>query len=118
MGANEQFDEEAIMVTPAADGPSTVLNGETVAVLGYGNLGRTAALNLRDSKVEVHVGNRADEYADLARADGFEVAPLRVAAGADLVCVFLPDEVIPEVFARDVLPALRRGSAVIFGSGY
>jgi ketol-acid reductoisomerase len=106
------------MVNRPADGPSTALNGETVAVLGYGNLGRTAALNLRDSKVEIRVGNRDDEYADLARADGFEVVPLPVAAGADLVCVFLPDEVIPEVFARDVLPALRRGSAVIFGSGY
>ena len=118
MGANEQFDEEAIMVNRAADGPSTALNGETVAVLGYGNLGRTAALNLRDSKVEVRVGNREDEYTDLARSDGFEVVPLPVAAADDLVCVFLPDEVIPEVFTRDVGPALRRGSAAIFGSGY
>ncbi len=102
----------------AADGCSTALKDEAVAVLGYGNLGRTAALNLRDSKVEVRVGNREDEYADLARADGFEVVPLPVAAAADLVCVFLPDEVIPEVFSRDVVPALRRGSAVVFGSGY
>jgi ketol-acid reductoisomerase len=101
-----------------SDGPSTALNGEAVAVLGYGNLGRTAALNLRDSKVKVRVGNREDEYADLARADGFEVVPLPVAAAADIVCVFLPDEVIPEVFSRDVVPALRRGSAVVFGSGY
>jgi ketol-acid reductoisomerase len=46
------------------------------------------------------------------------VVPLPVAAAADLVCVFLPDEVIPEVFSRDVVPALRRGSAVVFGSGY
>jgi ketol-acid reductoisomerase len=68
------------MVNRAADGPSTALKDEAVAVLGYGNLGRTAALNLRDSKVEVRVGNREDEYADLARADGFEVVPLPVAA--------------------------------------
>jgi len=102
----------------AVDGPPTALTGEAVAVLGYGNLGRTAALNLRDSKVKVRVGNRDDEYADQARADGFEVVPLPVAAAADVVCVLLPDEVIEEVFARDVVPALRPGSAVVFGSGY
>ena len=56
------------MVNRAAE-RSTSLNGEAVSVLGYGNLGRTAALNLRDSKVKVRVGNREDEYADLARAD-------------------------------------------------
>jgi len=115
--AYEQSNQGTIMVN-LSDGPSTALNGEAVAVLGYGNLGRTAALNLRDSKVKVRVGNREDEYADLARADGFEVVPLPVAAAADIVCVFLPDEVIPEVFARDVVPALRSGSAVVFGSGY
>lgn len=106
------------MVNRAADVPPPALAGEAVAVLGYGNLGRSAALNLRDSKVEVRVGNREDEYADLARADGFEVVPLPKAAADDVVCVFLPDEVIQEVFARDVAPALRPGSAVVFGSGY
>jgi len=87
-------------------------------VLGYGNLGRSAALNLRDSGVKVRVGNRDDEYADRARADGFEVVPLATAAGDDIVFVLLPDEVIPDVFSRDVASELRPGSAVAFGSGY
>jgi ketol-acid reductoisomerase len=90
-----------------------------VAVLGYGNLGRTAALNLRDSGVKIRVGNREDDYAERARAEGFEVLPLdAAAAGADIVFVLLPDEVIPEAFAREIAPALRAGSAVAFGSGY
>ena len=101
-----------------ADVPPGALDGEAVAVLGYGNLGRSAALNLRDSGVKVRVGNRDDEYADRAKADGFEVVPLATAAGDDIVFVLLPDEVIPEVFARDVAPELRPGSAVAFGSGY
>jgi ketol-acid reductoisomerase len=87
-------------------------------VLGYGNLGRSAALNLRDSGVKVRVGNRDDEYADRARADGFEVVPLATGAGDDIVFVLLPDEVIPDVFSRDVASELRPGSAVAFGSGY
>jgi ketol-acid reductoisomerase len=94
------------------------LAGETVAVLGYGNLGRAAALNLRDSGLKVRVGNRADDYADAARADGFEVVPIGTAARDDVVFVLLPDEVIPQVFASDVAPMLRPGSAVAFGSGY
>ena len=102
----------------AGDAPPGALDGESIAVLGYGNLGRSAALNLRDSGVKVRVGNRDDEYADRARADGFEVVPLATAAGDDIVFVLLPDEVIPEVFPRDVASELRPGSAVAFGSGY
>src|SRR5262245_65581861 len=102
----------------AEDVPPGSLDGESIAVLGYGNLGRSAALNLRDSGIKVRVGNRDDQYAERARADGFEVVPLATAAGDDVVFVLLPDEVIPEVFPRDVAPELRPGSAVAFGSGY
>jgi ketol-acid reductoisomerase len=102
----------------AADAPSGGLAGESVAVLGYGNLGRSAALNLRDSGAKVRVGNREDEYAALARADGFEVVPLTEAAADTIVFVLLPDEVIPTVFAAEIAPALRAGAAVAFGSGY
>jgi ketol-acid reductoisomerase len=102
----------------AAGGGPGALAGEAVAVLGYGHLGRSAALNLRDSGVKVRIGNRVDAYAEQARADGFEVVPLALAAGDDIVWVLLPDEVIPEVFAADVAPALRPGAAVAFGSGY
>ena len=37
-----------VRVFRAADAPQGALTGEKVAVLGYRNLGRTAALNLRD----------------------------------------------------------------------
>jgi len=43
----------SVTVYSAADVPRDALAGETVAVLGYGDLGRTAALNLRDSGVKV-----------------------------------------------------------------
>ena len=107
-----------VTVYRAGDAPRDALAGEAIAILGYGLLGRTAALNLRDSGVKLRIGNRHDEYADQARADGFDVVPLAVAASDDIVWVLLPDEVIPDVFARDVVPALRPGSAVVFASGY
>jgi ketol-acid reductoisomerase len=107
-----------VKVYRAGDAPSDGLASDTVAVLGYGYLGRSAALNLRDSGVKIRIGNRQDEYAAQACVDGFDVVSLEVAAADDVVCVFLPDEVIPEVFARDIAPSLRPGSAVVFASGY
>ncbi len=110
--------ETQIKVYRAGDAPPRGLTGEAVAVLGYGNLGRTAALNLRDSGAKVRVGNQEDEYAERARAEGFEVVPLPVAASDEIIFLLLPDEVIPTVFASEVAPALRPGSAIAFASGY
>lgn len=96
-----------------------VLEGHRVAVIGYGTLGRSVALNLRDSGVDVVVGNIADGYRDQAAADGF--APLglgEAAAQAEAVFVLLPDEVIPGCFGTEIAPRLRAGAAVCFASGY
>ena len=110
--------ESKVKVYRASDAPEQGLAGEVVAVLGYGNLGRTAALNLRDSGAKVRVGNREDEYAERARAEDFEVVPIEVATTDDIVFLLLPDEVIPSVFADRVAAALRPGSAIAFASGY
>lgn len=103
----------------AADGDRALLQGSRVTVAGYGHLGRSVALNLRDSGVAVVVGNVDDPRRELAEAEGFEVCDLASATGdGDLVWVLLPDEVIPEVFQRDIEPSLRPGAAVVFSSGY
>src|SRR5215468_12728277 len=107
-----------VKVYREADAPAGALAGEAVAVLGYGHLGRTDALNLRDSGAKVRVGNREDEYAVRARTEGFEVVSIATAAGDDVVYVLLPDEVIPTLFDEEIAPALRPGSAIVFGSGY
>jgi len=44
------------------DADPAALSGTCVAVLGYGNLGRSMALNLRDSGLDVVVGNIDDDY--------------------------------------------------------
>jgi ketol-acid reductoisomerase len=104
----------------AQDAEPGALDGERVAVLGYGNLGRAITLNLRDAGIsELVVGNIADEYAELARADGFSVLSIGEAtAGADIALILLPDEVIPEAFEADIAPHLVPGSAIVFASGY
>ncbi|MSR68844.1 MAG: ketol-acid reductoisomerase [Phycisphaerales bacterium] len=66
-----------------------------VAVIGYGNQGRSHALNLRDSGVCIEVGGRNGSPALAnAHSDGFRPLSSELAvADADLVIVALPDEV-------------------------
>src|SRR5919205_934784 len=53
-----------------ADGDTQAIAGQTVAVVGYGNQGRSWALNLRDAGLAVQVCVRADATRDQAVADG------------------------------------------------
>jgi ketol-acid reductoisomerase len=102
------------------DASPGALDGERIAVIGYGNLGRPFALNLRDSGVsQIMVGNIADDYARQATTEGFQVMSIGEAvASCDIALILLPDEVIPESFTADVAPNLQPGSAIVFASGY
>jgi ketol-acid reductoisomerase len=101
------------------DADPAALAGHRVAVIGFGTLGRSLALNLRDSGVPVIVGNVADAYHDRATAEGFVPVPIVTAAAeADDVLVLLPDAVIASCFDREIAPHLRPGTAVCFASGY
>lgn len=105
-------------VTDAEPG---ALADQRIAVIGYGRLGSSMALNLRDAGADVVVGNIDDEYRQHARDDGFEVLDIAGAAAcADVVYMLIADETIPHCFAKLVAPALasRNGSAVCFASGY
>jgi ketol-acid reductoisomerase len=102
-----------------ADADPQAIAGQTIAILGYGNQGSAQARNLRDSGLPVIVGNIDDSYRDAALADGFTVLPIgEAAARADLLFLLTPDEVMPEVYARDVAPHLRAGTLLDFAHGY
>ncbi len=91
----------------------------TIAVVGYGNQGRAQALNLRDSGLRVVVGNIRDASFAQAEVDGF--APTSIAAAcaaADMILLLTPDEVMPQVYAEQVAPALRPGDTLAFAHGY
>ncbi len=95
------------------DGDLAALDGLSLAVVGYGNQGRSWALNLRDSGLDVQVCVRADASREQAQRDGFDAVDLEAADAADVVCVLIPDDVIPQ------LPLQRRDAALtIVASGY
>ncbi|MFC1878595.1 ketol-acid reductoisomerase [Chloroflexota bacterium] len=96
-----------------------LLDNKTIAVIGYGNQGRSQALNLRDSGQNVIVGNQDDKYAGAARQDGFEVfLPEDAAAQADILFLLLPDEVMPLFFKECLAPQLIPGKMLVFASGF
>ena len=89
-----------------------------ICVVGYGNQGRSWALNLRDSRVQVRVAVRADETRDRAREDGFEVCELAEAGDADILCVLVPDDAIPGLpltVRADALTLVASGYTLAFG---
>jgi ketol-acid reductoisomerase len=95
------------------DADLAVLDGRRVAVVGYGNQGRSWALNLRDSGLDVSACVRNDETRAAAEADGFAVQDLEAASEADVICILVPDDAIPSVPLSPKPDAL-----VIVASGY
>ncbi len=108
-----------VRVLRDADASLSDIAGERVAVIGYGIQGRAQSLNLRDSGVNVVVGNRRDDYAARARADGFDVLPITEAATAGRIVVLLiPDEAQPDVFPAAIGPHLEEGDGLVLAHGF
>jgi ketol-acid reductoisomerase len=103
-----------------SDADLSLLNGKTVAIIGYGSQGHAHALNLKDSGVQVVVGLYAgSRSADKARADGLEVLPVAEAcAKADWIMILLPDEVQKAVYEREIAPHLTKGKVLSFAHGF
>jgi ketol-acid reductoisomerase len=101
------------------DADLSALQGRRVNVLGYGNMGRPIALNLRDSGIAVVVSEPRPERLAQAELEGFITRPIAVAAAdADIIMPLLRDEDMPKVYLEAVSPHLRRGQALVFSSAY
>ena len=98
----------------------SLLEGKTVAVIGYGSQGHAHSLNLKDSGVEVVVGLREDSSsAAKAREQGLEVLPVVEAASrGDLVMMLVPDELHRQVWEQGVRDGLAAGNMLLFGHGF
>jgi len=102
-----------------ADADIKHLEKEIVGIIGYGIQGRAHALNLRDSKVNVLVSNRKDEYYDQAVKDGFEVYPAdELAKKSSIIMMLIPDQSHKHVFEQFVKPNMKEGSMLVVAHGY
>ncbi len=101
------------------DGDLSHLDGKTVAVIGYSNMGRPMALNLRDSDIEVIVGTRTEESRLAAADDGFSAHTIEEAVKkAPVIFMLLPDETMAAVYLEQISPYLKRDSLLVFSSAY
>ncbi len=97
-----------------------LLQGKTVAIIGYGSQGHAHALNLKESGVNVIVGlyegSRSTEKAQAAGLTVHSVAD--AAAAADLIMILLPDEVQKAIYTAEIAPHLTAGKVLLFAHGF
>jgi ketol-acid reductoisomerase len=102
------------------DADLSLLDGKTVAIIGYGSQGHAHALNLKDSGVNVVVGLRGDSSSVAKAKDhGLEVKePADAASDGDLVMMLVPDELHRQVWEGGVKDGIAAGNMLLFGHGF
>ncbi len=102
------------------DADLSLLEGKTVAILGYGSQGHAHALNLKDSGVDVVVGLReGSASADKAAEEGLRVETVADAASmGDVVTVLLPDEKQAEIWEGEIRDGIAPGNLLMFAHGF
>ncbi len=102
------------------DAPLDILKDKTIAVIGYGSQGHAHAQNLRDSGLNVIVGQRpGSANYDLAVKHGFKpVSAAEAAKKADLIMVLVPDHVQASLYKEAIEPNLSPGNMLLFSHGF
>jgi ketol-acid reductoisomerase len=98
----------------------SLLDGKTIAIIGYGSQGHAHALNLKDSGCNVIIGlyEGSKSWAK-AEAQGFKVYTAAEAAKqADIIMILINDELQAELYKKDIEPNLEAGNMLMFAHGF
>ncbi|SCK01096.1 Ketol-acid reductoisomerase [uncultured Eubacterium sp.] len=97
-----------------------LLDGKTVAIIGFGSQGHAHAMNLHESGVNVVVGLRAGSaHVAKAEAAGLKVVGIEEAAEAgDLVMMLTPDELQAKIYKEQVEKHMKEGNVLMFAHGF
>ena len=97
-----------------------ILKGKRIAILGYGSQGHAHAQNLRDSGMDVIVGElEGSKPWEDAKEKGFEVYSAEEAAKkADIISMLLPDQLQKKIYYESVEPNLDEGNILLFAHGF
>jgi ketol-acid reductoisomerase len=103
-----------------SDADPSLIRSIKVAIIGYGSQGHAHAQNLRDSAVEVRVGERpCCNSWEKAEADGFTVNTAdEVSEWADTIMLLAPDTVQPQIYTESIAPHLKAGKTLMFAHGF
>ncbi|HTY70985.1 MAG TPA: ketol-acid reductoisomerase [Actinomycetes bacterium] len=102
------------------DADLSIIQGRSVAVLGYGSQGHAHSLSLRDSGVDVRVGlPEGSRSRAKAEEEGLRVVdPAAAVEESDLIMVLAPDPAQRHLYAESIEPNLVDGDAIFFGHGF
>ena len=98
----------------------SVLEGQTIAIIGYGSQGHAHALNLKESGCNVIIGlyEGSKSWAK-AEAQGFEVFTAAEAAKkADVIMILINDEKQAAMYKNDIEPNLEEVMMLMFAHGF
>ena len=98
----------------------SLLEGKTIAVIGYGSQGHAHALNAKESGCNVIIGlYEGSRSWDKAVKQGFDVYPAAEAAKkADIIMILINDEKQAELYKNDIEPNLEEGNMLMFAHGF
>ena len=97
-----------------------MIKSKNVSVIGFGSQGHAHALNLHDSGVNVTVGLRENSSSfNRAKEMGLNVDNLENATkNADIVMLLLPDQLMADVYEKDIAPFMKDNSTLFFAHGF
>lgn len=98
----------------------SILEGKTIAVIGYGSQGHAHALNAKESGCNVIIGlyEGSKSWAK-AEAQGFKVYTAAEAAKkADIIMILINDEKQAAMYKKDIEPNLEAGNMLMFAHGF
>ena len=98
----------------------SLLDGKTIAIIGYGSQGHAHALNAKESGCNVIIGlyEGSKSWAK-AEAQGFKVYTAAEAAKqADIIMILINDELQADMYKKDIEPNLSEGMALAFAHGF
>jgi len=97
-----------------------MLDGKTVAIIGFGSQGHAHAQNLQESGAKVVVGLRAgSKHEEKAKNAGLTVMGVEEAAEAgDIVMMLVPDELAASIYKTQIAQHMKEGNVLAFAHGF